>query len=162
MNPLDRIPGPRGDHDGVDVWHVIGTLFGIGLVVVVLIAVGILLWNSFKVRSELRTLRGEVALLRGVELPGGGDAATQAKPMPAPADGLAVPPTPKTSAATAAAPAMAVPPTAVLATAVPTAVPTAAPTAAVPEAAATTTQLPKVAAPKAPRSSKKKPADSAD
>jgi len=155
MNPFDRLPGPRGDHDGVDVWHVIGTLFVIALVVVALIAVGTLLWNSFKVRSEVRALRGEVALLRGVELPGGGEAAESAAPRakptpapadglavppkPAPADGLAVPPTPKASAATAAVPA------------------TAVATTPVPKVAA-----PKVAAPKAPRAPKKKPTDSAE
>jgi hypothetical protein len=56
-------PGPRGERDGTQVFHVIAMFFGVALVLLAVVAVVLLLWNSFRVRAEVRALRGEVARL---------------------------------------------------------------------------------------------------
>ena len=105
------MPGPRGDRDGFDFLHMIGALFGIALVLFAVVAVVLLLWNSFKVRSEVRALRAEVARLGSGEAAGADVAAHPATaavntgaiavpPARASAgvnsDTLAVPPAPRT------------------------------------------------------------------
>ncbi len=72
------MPGPRGDRDGFDFLHMIGAFFGMALVLFIVVAVALLLWNSFKVRSEVRALRDTVAQLGSGELAGAGGAATAA------------------------------------------------------------------------------------
>jgi hypothetical protein len=69
MNFLDRMPRPDGDHryyngDGPDVLYVLFTLFGLALLVLAIAALVVLLWNSFKVRAEVRALSAEVSTLR--------------------------------------------------------------------------------------------------
>lgn len=121
--------------------HVIATIFGIALVAFAVAAVVLLLWNSFKVRAEVRVLRAEVARLSGA--PDAGTGASQARPG-VNTGVMAVPPAPA-AAATAAAP-----PT-------PPATPAAPPK---PSAAPTPPATP--AAPKPRRTTKKKPTDTAE
>lgn len=67
MNPFDRMPGPgpRGDRDGFGFLHLIGAFLGIMLVLFAVVAIVLLLWNSFTVRTEVRALRAEFARLSG-------------------------------------------------------------------------------------------------
>ena len=81
MNPSG--PYPRGEHGGfgerggIDAFHFVATFFAILLVLLAVVAVVLLLWNSFKVRTEVRALRHEVARLGS-----GGPAALPRLPQP--------------------------------------------------------------------------------
>jgi len=96
MNLLDRIPrldADRGrfDGDGFDVLHVLATVFGAMLLVLGIAAVVLLVWNSFKVRAEVRALSADVGALRAAQLasaPAGSPAGATAADTPAdtPAD----------------------------------------------------------------------------
>ena len=116
MNPLDRLPGPypRGERDGFNAFHVVAAFFGTALVLLAVAVIVLLLWNSFKVRTEVRTLRGEVARLSGAAAvaasPGVNTAAWAVAPASAAAPNAAPPGTPPTAppaTATAASPASA-------------------------------------------------------
>lgn len=76
MNFLDRMPRPDADRgrfygDGFDVFHVLATFLGVMLLVLGIAAVVLLVWNSFKVRAEVRALSAEVSALHAVQLAGG-------------------------------------------------------------------------------------------
>lgn len=69
MTILDRLPRPvldrpHYDDDGIGVFHVLGTVFGVVMFVLVLAAIVTLLWNSFATRAEMRALSDEVRALR--------------------------------------------------------------------------------------------------
>src|ERR1035437_10812754 len=65
MNPFSRMPGPgpRGERGGTQMFHVMAMFFGVALVLLAVVVVVLLLWTSFRVRAEVRALRGEVARL---------------------------------------------------------------------------------------------------
>ncbi len=101
MNFLDRLPRPhadgrRFDGDGFDVLHVLATFFGVMLLVLGIAAVVVLVWNSFKVRAEVRALSADVSALRAAQLappagtpadpshPAVAEAAAEASNAPAP------------------------------------------------------------------------------
>jgi hypothetical protein len=92
-------PGPRGERGGTQVLHVIAMFFGVALVLLAVVAVVLLLWNSFRVRAEVRALRGEVARLgSGGRVVGAATAVPGAPAAPASAavntGTFAVPPSP--------------------------------------------------------------------
>ncbi len=83
----------RYDDDGFDVLHVIATFFGVMLIVLGIAAVALLVWNSFKVRAEVRALSADVSALREAQL---GSAAADAAVVDASADASDAPaPKPK-------------------------------------------------------------------
>ena len=72
MNLLARMPRPdadrgRFDGDGFDVLHLLATFFGVMLLVLGIAAVVLLVWNSFKVRAEVRALSADVSALRAAQ-----------------------------------------------------------------------------------------------
>jgi hypothetical protein len=108
MNPLDRMPGPypRGERGGIEAVHIVATFFGIALVLLAVVAVVLLLWNSFKVRAEVQALRSELARL-GSGVPAaptspGVNAGTMAVPPSPPAAPPTSPPSASESQSTPA------------------------------------------------------------
>jgi len=91
MNSLDRLPRPdldrgRYDGDGFDFLHVLATLFGLALLVLAIAAVVLLVWNSFKVRAEVRALSADVSVIRAAQLASPPDGTPAEPPAGTPAD----------------------------------------------------------------------------
>lgn len=99
MNFLDHMPRPDADRghfdgDGFDVLHLLATFFGVMLLVLGIAAVVLLVWNSFKVRAEVKALSADVSALRAAQLasapagspadPAVADAPADASDAPAP------------------------------------------------------------------------------
>lgn len=71
MTNLDRMPlvvldRPYRGGDGLGVFDVMATLWGLVLLVLAIAAVVALLWNSFALRAEMRQLRADLQDLRAV------------------------------------------------------------------------------------------------
>ena len=167
MNPFDRMPGPgpRGDRDGFDFLHLIGAFLGIALVLFAVVAIVLLLWNSFRVRAEVRALRGEVARLgsgetAGTAVVGAAGAGAPANPASPSVNAGAFAVPPPRSASAAPAGALAVPPAPPAASSREPKTPTVkTPTVKTPTAKTPTAKTPTAKTPRAPR---KKPTDTAE
>jgi len=137
-------PGPRGESDGTQVFHMIGMFLGVALLLLAVVAIALLLWNSFRVRAEVRALRGEVARLgSGGRVVGAATAAPGAPVAPASAavntGTFAVPPSPPSPPAAPATPPLS----------------NHVPSTSVPS----TSEVQQAPAPKPPRAPRRKPTD---